>query len=117
MTPQSSSLPFGGGDGREGGDDDVVELAEVVLVETMVDKVVGAGGAGGAGGAATSAFTFAFATLLTISTSFLPEPEPVLGGLAGVDGVDVGGADEEAGAGAGRSPEEPPPHTSASSVE
>lgn len=114
MTPQSSSLPFGGGDGREGGDDDAVELAEVVLVETMVDKVVGAGGAGGA---ATSAFTFAFATLLTISTSFLPEPEPVLGGLAGVDGVDVGGADVEAGAGAGLSPEEPPPHTSASSVE
>lgn len=114
MTPQSSSLPFGGGDGREGGDDDAVELAEVVLVETMVDKVVGAGGAGGA---ATSAFTFAFATLLTMSNSFLPEPEPVLGGLAGVDGVDVGGADVEAGAGAGRSPEDPPPHTSASSVE
>lgn len=108
MTPQSSSLLFGGG---AGGDEDAVELADVVVVEdTMVDKVVGAGGAGGA---ATSAFTFVFATLLTMSTS-LVEPEPVLGG-----GVDVGAADEDVvGAGAGLLPEEePPPHISASSVE
>lgn len=118
MTPQSSSLPFDGDD-DDGGDDDAVELADVVVVaeETMVDKVVGAGGGGGGGGGATAA-AFTFVTLLTMSTSLLPElvePEPVLGG---VDGIDVGGADEEAaGAGAGLLPEEPPPHMSASSVE
>lgn len=113
MTPQSASF----GDDVEGGDDEVVELADVVVEETMVVKVVGAGGGGGGAGATAAAFTFAFAALLTMSTSLLPEPvepEPVLGG---VDGVDVGGADEETGAGAGLLPEEPPPHISASSVE
>lgn len=113
MTPQSASF----GDDVEGGDDEVVELADVVVEETMVVKVVGAGGGGGGGAGATAA-AFTFVTLLTMSTSLLPEsvePEPVLGG---VDGVDVGGADEEAaGAGAGLLPEEPPPHMSVSSVE
>ena len=108
MTPQSASFD----DDVEGGEDEVVELADVVVEETTVVKVVGAG-------ATAAAITFAFATLLTMPTSLLPElvePESVLGG---VDGVDVGGADEEAGAGAGAGllPEEPPPHMSASSVE
>ena len=94
ITPHSSDDVDAEGLGRK--DADVVGAGE-----TRVAKVVGGGGG------ATSAFMFA--TLATISTFSLPEVvklDPVLDGL---DGVDVGGADELVVLGGGGAAAELPP--------